>query len=301
MQQYTLGRALQAGDTLGIVTPSAPLDETRFQAGLSFLHSLGLRTRCGRSVQERWGYLAGTDDVRAQDINEFFADPAIDGILCMRGGYGAARLLPLLDFDDIARHPKLFIGFSDITVFHSKLNTLGIESMHAPMPKSFRTTNPAALLRLKEFLFGKISSYRLPPHPFNREGIVQAELTGGNLTLLHCLRSSVLECKHQSSILFMEDVGENLYSIDRMLQSLKLTDKFSKLQGLIVGDFTEMKGLNFGKDAYEIIQEVFADYAYPICFGFPAGHAENNFPLIIGSTIEMEISATGTTIHFQND
>ena len=131
--------------------------------------------------------------------------------------------------------------------------------------------------------------------------IVQAELTGGNLTLLHCLRSSVLECKHQSSILFMEDVGENLYSIDRMLQSLKLTDKFSKLQGLIVGDFTEMKGLNFGKDAYEIIQEVFADYAYPICFGFPAGHAENNFPLIIGSTIEMEISATGTTIHFQND
>ena len=123
----------------------------------------------------------------------------------------------------------------------------------------------------------------------------------GNLTLLHCLRSSVLECKHQSSILFMEDVGENLYSIDRMLQSLKLTDKFSKLQGLIVGDFTEMKGLNFGKDAYEIIQEVFADYAYPICFGFPAGHAENNFPLIIGSTIEMEISATGTTIHFQND
>ena len=99
----------------------------------------------------------------------------------------------------------------------------------------------------------------------------------------------------------MGDVGENLYSIDRMLQSLKLTDKFSKLQGLIVGDFTEMKGLNFGKDAYEIIQEVFADYAYPICFGFPAGHAENNFPLIIGSTIEMEISATGTTIHFQND
>lgn len=154
-------------------------------------------------------------------------------IFCTRGGYGSLRIVEQLDYSIFQGSPKWLIGFSDITVFHSKLNTLGIESMHAPMPKSFRTTNPAALLRLKEFLFGKISSYRLPPHPFNREGIVQAELTGGNLTLLHCLRSSVLECKHQSSILFMEDVGENLYSIDRMLQSLNLRISFQNFRDLL--------------------------------------------------------------------
>ena len=292
---------LQSGDKVALVSPAGIIDPLSIHDAVEVLRSWELNPIVGPNAAATYGYFAGRDEQRLQDMQWALDDEDIRAIFCTRGGYGSLRIVEQLDYSIFQGSPKWLIGFSDITVFHSKLNTLGIESMHAPMPKSFRSTNPAALLRLKEFLFGKISSYRLPPHPFNREGIVQAELTGGNLTLLHCLRSSVLECKHQSSILFMEDVGENLYSIDRMLQSLKLTDKFSKLQGLIVGDFTEMKGLNFGKDAYEIIQEVFADYTYPICFGFPAGHADNNFPLIIGSTIEMEISATGTTIHFQND
>ena len=262
---------LQSGDKVALVSPAGIIDPLSIHDAVEVLRSWELNPIVGPNAAATYGYFAGRDEQRLQDMQWALDDEDIRAIFCTRGGYGSLRIVEQLDYSIFQGSPKWLIGFSDITVFHSKLNTLGIESMHAPMPKSFRSTNPAALLRLKEFLFGKISSYRLPPHPFNREGIVQAELTGGNLTLLHCLRSSVLECKHQSSILFMEDVGENLYSIDRMLQSLKLTDKFSKLQGLIVGDFTEMKGLNFGKDAYEIIQEVFADYTYPICFGFPAG------------------------------
>ena len=123
----------------------------------------------------------------------------------------------------------------------------------------------------------------------------------GNLTLLHCTRGTVLECKRQNPVLFVEDVGENLYSVDRMLQSLKLADRFERLQGMIVGCFTEMKGLNFGKSAEEIIHELLADYAYPVCFGFPAGHVAENYPLIMGATIEMEVTEKGTVIHFENN
>ncbi len=292
---------LQAGDQVALVSPAGSVDPSYIHYAMDLLRSWDLKPIVGPNATAAYGYFAGKDEQRLQDMQWALDDEDIRAIFCTRGGYGSMRIVEKLDYSLFQGSPKWLVGFSDITVFHSKLNTLGIESMHAAMPKSFRTTHPEAIRRLKEFLFGQISSYELPPHPFNREGVVQAELTGGNLTLLHCLRSSVLECKHQSSILFMEDVGENLYAIDRMLQSMKLTDKFFKLQGLIVGEFSEMKGLNFGKDAYEIIQEIFSDYAYPICFGFPAGHGENNYPLIIGSTIEMEISSSGTVIHFQND
>lgn len=292
---------LQPGDKVALVSPAGSIDVSFLQYAFKLLSSWDLQPVIGKHAAVTCGYFAGTDEQRAEDMQWALNDENIKAIFCTRGGYGSLRIVEQLDYSIFQGAPKWLIGFSDITVFHSKLNTLGIESMHAPMPKSFQDTNPEALQKLKEFLYGQISSYQLPPHPFNQEGVVQAELTGGNLTLLHCLHSSVLECKHQSSILFIEDVGENLYAIDRMLQSLKLTEKFSKLQGVIVGDFTEMKGFNFGKDAYEIVRDIFNEYNYPICFGFPAGHSANNYPLIIGSTIEMEISSKGTSICFLND
>ena len=289
---------LQPGDKVALVSPAGAIESSYIGHALGILRSWGLEPLVGPHAAARQGYFAGTDAERIHDMQWALDDEEIRAIFCTRGGYGSLRIVEQLDYSVFQGAPKWVIGFSDITVFHSKLNTLGIESIHAPMPKSFRDTHPEAFQRLKDFLFGKISAYHIAPHPFNHLGVVKAELTGGNLTLLHCMHSSVLECKHQSAVLFIEDVGENLYAVDRMLQSLKLTDKFSKLQGLIVGSFTEMKGLNFGKDAYEIVQEIFEDYSYPVCFGFPAGHAAENYPLILGSTVEMEVEGTGTTIRF---
>lgn len=292
---------LQPGDRVALVSPAGAIEPEYISHAVAILRSWELEPVIGPYATAVYGYFAGTDEQRIHDMQWALDNEDIRAIFCTRGGYGSLRIVEQLDYSIFQGNPKWLVGFSDITVFHFKLNTLGIESMHAPMPKSFRTTNPGALLKLKEFLFGQVTSYHIPPHPYNRNGVARAELTGGNLTLIHCLHSSILECKHQSPILFMEDVGENLYAVDRMLQSLRLTDKFSRLQGLIVGDFTEMKGLNFGKNAYQIIHELVEEYNYPVCFGFPAGHACDNYPLIIGSTVEMEITPEETIINFQNN
>lgn len=292
---------LQPGDRVALVSPAGAIDSAYITAAADVLRGWGLDPLVGPNATAVHGYFAGTDEQRIHDMQWAMDDEDIRAIFCTRGGYGSMRIVECLDYSVFQGAPKWLVGFSDITVFHSKLNTLGIESLHAPMPKSFGKTSEEAMCRLHDFLFGQVTSYHLPPHPFNREGTVQAELIGGNLTLLHCTRGTVLECKRQNPVLFMEDVGENLYSVDRMLQSLKLADRFERLQGLIVGCFTEMKGLNFGKSAEEIIHELLADYAYPVCFGFPAGHVAENYPLIMGATIEMEVTSKGTVIHFENN
>lgn len=292
---------LQTGDKVALVSPAGSIDSAYITAAVEILRTWGLIPVVGQHALATYGYFAGSDTQRTEDMQWALDDENIRAIFCTRGGYGSMRIVEQLDYSIFQGSPKWLIGCSDITVFHSKLNTLGIESLHAAMPKSFATTNAASMQYLKDFLFGRISAYQLPPHPFNKEGLVQAELTGGNLTLLHCMRSTPLECKHQSPVLFMEDVGENLYAIDRMLQSLKLSDKFERLQGLIAGSFSDMKGLNFGKNTDEIIQEILSDYSYPVCFNFPAGHTPCNYPLIMGSTIEMEITPQGSTISFLNN
>lgn len=291
---------LQPGDKVALVSPAGVIDVDYIHEAVRILRDWELKPVVGTYADGQYGYFSGTDEQRLTDMQWALDDEDIRAVFCTRGGYGSMRIVEKLDYSTFQGAPKWLVGFSDITVFHAKLNTLGIESLHAPMPKSFNTTSPEALQRMREFLFGEISSYRLPPHPFNKEGLIQAELTGGNLTLLHCMRSTPLECKYQSPVLFIEDVGENLYAVDRMLHSLKLSEKFDRLQGLIVGHFSDMKGLNFGKNAEEIIRELLEEYSYPVCFGFPAGHAAENFPLIMGATVELEVSKQGSFIHFFN-
>lgn len=289
---------LQPGDQVALVSPAGSIEPRYIENAVNILRSWELIPVVGKHATAQCGYFAGTDDERLEDMQWALDNESIQAIFCTRGGYGCMRIVEKLDYSIFQGNPKWLIGFSDITVFHTKLNLLGIESIHAAMPKSYGTTDKEALERLRDFLFGKISSYTIPSHPLNRTGVVRAELTGGNLSLIHCVRSSVIECKHQSVIMFIEDVGENLYAIDRMMQSLKLTEKFTRLQGLIVGDFSDMKGLNFGKNAYEIIREAVDEYDYPICFGFPAGHAAANYPLIIGATIELTVDDDNCEIKF---
>ncbi len=292
---------LQPGDQVAVISPAGAIEPAVLEEAVKTLRSWELEPVIGKHAAAKYGYFAGNDNQRAEDMQWALDTEDIRAIFCTRGGYGSMRIVEQLDYSIFQGSPKWLVGFSDITVFHAKLNTLGIESMHAAMPKSFPNTEPEALKRTREFLFGQVNAYQLPPHPLNQPGIVEAELTGGNLTLLHCIHSSNLECKHQTPILFIEDIGENLYAIDRTLQSLKLAEKFTKIQGLIAGDFSEMKGLNFGKDAYTIIHELLEEYQYPVCFGFPAGHSSANYPLIMGSTVHLEVHSEGTTISFCND
>lgn len=244
---------LQPGDQVAVISPAGAIEPAVLEEAVKTLRSWELEPVIGKHAAAKYGYFAGNDNQRAEDMQWALDTEDIRAIFCTRGGYGSMRIVEQLDYSIFQGSPKWLVGFSDITVFHAKLNTLGIESMHAAMPKSFPNTEPEALKRTREFLFGQVNAYQLPPHPLNQPGIVEAELTGGNLTLLHCIHSSNLECKHQTPILFIEDIGENLYAIDRMLQSLKLAEKFTKIQGLIAGDFSEMKGLNFGKDALSLI------------------------------------------------
>ena len=292
---------LQPGDQVAVISPAGAIEPAVLKEAVKTLRSWELEPVIGKHAAAKYGYFAGNDNQRAEDMQWALDTEDIRAIFFFFFGYGSMRIVEQLDYSIFQGSPKWLVGFSDITVFHAKLNTLGIESMHAAMPKSFPNTEPEALKRTREFLFGQVNAYQLPPHPLNQPGIVEAELTGGNLTLLHCIHSSNLECKHQTPILFIEDIGENLYAIDRMLQSLKLAEKFTKIQGLIAGDFSEMKGLNFGKDAYTIIHELLEEYQYPVCFGFPAGHSSANYPLIMGSTVHLEVHSEGTTISFCND
>lgn len=289
---------LQPGDKVALVSPAGYIDQQYIDQAKQLLESWELIPVIGKHAAGRHNSFSGSDDERVADIQWAMDAEEIRAIFCNRGGYGTLRIVERLDYSVFQGNPKWIIGFSDITVLHTKITSLGIESMHAAMPKSFPDTDAEAIRRLKNFLFGRITPYIIPPHPFNREGIVRADLVGGNLCLLHCLRSSVVEYDHKNTIMFIEDVGENLYAIDRMMQTFKLTGRLEDLQGLIVGGFSDMKGENFGQTAYEIIREAIEDYSYPVCFGFPAGHIPNNYPLILGANIELSVDGKGSDIAF---
>ncbi len=289
---------LQSGDKVALISPAGIIAESVLQYAEELLHSWGLEPVRGRYVLSQCGYFAGTDAERAEDLQGALDSEEIRAIFCTRGGYGCLRIVEKLDYSMFQGNPKWLVGFSDITVLHTKLTSLGIESLHGPMPQSFEKTTGEALERLRCFLFGEVTSYSLPPHPLNREGVVRSDLTGGNLSLLHCIRSTVIEYRQKGAVLFIEDVGENLYAIDRMMQSFKLTGRLADLQGLIVGGFSEMHAGSFGKTAEEIIREAVEEYDYSLCFGFPAGHIPGNYPLILGSSIELSVEQEGCEITF---
>jgi muramoyltetrapeptide carboxypeptidase len=289
---------LQPGDKVALISPAGYIDRLHLEYAMQLLSSWGLQPIAGQHALKRCGSFAGNDAERLEDLQWAMNSDEIKAIFCTRGGYGCMRIVEKLDYSRFQGEPKWLIGFSDITVFHSKLTALGIESLHAPMPKSFQNTTEDAMEQFRNFLFGHISAYTFPAHPLNRAGIVRGELTGGNLCLLHCIRSTSVEYRSHRSVLFIEDIGENLYAIDRMMQSLKLSGRLADLQGLIVGGFSGMKGEEFGGTAYDIIREAVDDYAYPICFGFPVGHIENNYPLILGSKVELTVEPDNAKLTF---
>jgi muramoyltetrapeptide carboxypeptidase len=287
---------LQPGDAIGLVCPAGymPLEKA---------------AECIRVLQEEWGYqvkvgstvggpstsyFSGTDEERLTDFQLMLDDDEVKAVLCARGGYGMGRIIDQVNFKKFKKNPKWIVGYSDITVLHSHLySNYYISSMHAPMAGAF---NDAGYINrfvqsLKTTLEGKKAKYNCDPHEFNKKGEAVGELIGGNLTLLAHMTGTESESKTRGRILFIEDVGEYIYSIDRMLYQLKRSGKLSKLAGLVIGGFTDVKDTErpFGKTAYEAIKEIIADYDYPVCFGFPVSHEKENYALKIGVGYKLKV------------
>jgi muramoyltetrapeptide carboxypeptidase len=289
-QQLKTPPYLKKGDTVAITCPAKKLPHEITDA-VSLLESWGLKVLLGETVHASYHQFAGDDNLRTQDFQRFLDDDSVKAIFAARGGYGTIRIIDQLDFSGFSNNPKWIIGFSDITVLHSHIYaSFAIPSIHGQMPLTIPDGTKESLETLRKALFNEAFNYEYTSLIENRPGKATGVLIGGNLTLLMVMAGSVSEMDYSGKILFLEDVGEYLYSIDRMMWNLKRAGKLSDLKGLIVGGFTELKDndIPFGQTAAEIIAEHVKDYNFPVCFEFPAGHIENNHALILGKRVNLD-------------
>lgn len=292
---------LKPGDTIGIVCPAGHMDRARAEQCIETLGAWGFSVRTGKTLGHAWHYFAGTDTERLEDLQQMLDDPSVRAILCGRGGYGTSRIIDRLDFTRFMAAPKWIIGFSDVTVLHTHLySVLGTASLHAPMAGAFNGEGAGGpyVESLHKALTGGKAAYTCAPHPFNREGSAEAVLAGGNLSLLTHLSGSVSELDTTGILLFMEDIGEYLYNIDRMMIQLQRSGKLDQLSGFIVGGFTDMKDtvVPFGQTAEELIRDKVAAFPYPVCFGFPVSHGKENYALKIGARYRLEVKTGGSAL-----
>ncbi len=293
---------LNEGDTIAIVAPAGVVDKEDIDRTKIIFESWGLQVKYGKNLFEQNHQFAGTDKQRLDDLQNALDDENIKAIMCARGGYGTIRIVDKLDWSNFLIKPKWVLGFSDITILHAKIHNLGVESIHCPMPINLSKLpeNDPILGQLKEVLFQGTLMFANIYHQLNRNGFGRARLIGGNLSILHSLLGTSMDIDYRDKFLFIEDVGEQLYRVDRMLYSLKLAGKFDGLEGLLVGSFTEMEDGKrpFGKSLSQIIYEITEDYSFPVAFGLPVGHQKNNHPLILGSEIKLEINRQQAKIRF---
>ncbi|GAA4463679.1 LD-carboxypeptidase [Nemorincola caseinilytica] len=266
----------------------------------------GFRVVVGKTVGSEHFYFSGTDEERLADLQSMMDDAGIDAILMGRGGYGMSRIIDRLDLSGFARRPKWICGFSDITVLHGHIQAkLGVHTIHGPMCGAFNpdTAQAPHILSVLHALRGEAMVYDMPPSPFNRVGRTQAILTGGNLAILAHLTGSASEVDTRGKILFIEDIGEHLYNIDRLLLNLKRAGKLDHLAGLLIGSFTDMQDTTrpFGQTIEQIIADKVAEYDYPVCFNFPAGHQDVNFAFVLGAMHTLEVTTQGSVLSLVRD
>lgn len=298
---------LKAGDTVAIVAPSGILknrtDEVKQAQAL--LKSWGLHSIIGKHVFNNADHFAGTDDERCEDFQNALDNPKISAIWCARGGYGTVRILDKLDFSKFKENPKWVIGYSDITALHNQIHNEGIESLHAIMcislPKD-ESEIEASISTFKNTIFGKPLDYTLKGSEFNKTGTTSGQLVGGNLTMLHTMLGSKTSINTSGKILFIEEIGEYKYHIDRMLQSLKRAGYFDNCNGVIVGGMSKMRTNTtlWGTSVEQLIIDALGDYGFPIAFNMPAGHEPDNRALILGRTIKLTVNKTASEIIFGN-
>ena len=291
---------LKKGDKVAITCPAKKLPNPMTDA-ISLLQSWGLEVILGETLNLSFHQFAGDDAQRAQDLQRLVDDDSIKAIIAARGGYGTIRMIDKVDFGRLTQNPKWLVGFSDITLLHTHLyNNFNIQSIHGQMPVNIPDASAGSLKSLKKALFGEELSYTVHPHALNRIGDGTGLLIGGNLSLLVAIIGSVSDVDYTGKILFIEDVGEYLYAVDRMLRTLKRAGKLDNLAGMIVGGFTEIKDneIPFGQTVPEIITEVVKEYNYPVCFDFPAGHIPDNQGLILGRKLSLMVSPNDINIEY---
>jgi len=292
--------ALKKGDKIGVVSPAGKISSSDVLPAVEWLRAVGYEVILGEHIFNEYNLFSGNDLQRAADFQQMLDDSEVKVLLSARGGYGCLRTWQQLDFSRFLKMPKWVVGFSDVTVFHSYLNTLGIASLHGVMPRFFlEEGEPSESLNsLMRLLKRDSFSYLIPPHPLNRSGEAVGELIGGNLSILYSLRGTPLDVDTRGKILFIEDLSEFLYHLDRIMQNFKVGGVFDQLAGVIVGAFTEMNdsGTPFGKEAVEIIAEALEDYNFPVCFGFPAGHVQRNLALPFGQQVQLNLATEQITL-----
>jgi muramoyltetrapeptide carboxypeptidase len=293
---------LQPGDTIAITCPSGFMPREKAQTCIDTLQTWGYEVIVGDTLGgASANYFSGTDRERIADLQRFLADPQVAAILFGRGGYGLSRIIDNIDFSPFAATPKWLIGFSDITILHAHvLTNYHIASLHAPMAGAFNDGGASSpgVASLRHALSGGAAAHSCQPTVFNRKGQATGPLVGGNLTLLAHLIGSRSEIDTTDKLLFLEDVGEYRYNVDRMLRQLRRNGKLARLAGLLIGGFTDMKDTTrpFGATVEEIIRDTVEDYDYPVCFGFPVSHGQDNVALKIGVTHTLGVDDDGARL-----
>ena len=297
---------LKPGDTVAIVAPSGILKnrQKEVQQAVDLLKSWDLHAVVGEHVFSQDNHFAGTDEQRYEDFQKAMDNSSVSAIWCARGGYGTVRILDKLEFSKFKENPKWLIGYSDITALHNEFHNEGFESIHALMCTSL--TNDlndisTSIESYKKALFGESLQYDLEGSTYNRVGEITAPLVGGNLTMLHTMLGSKTSIDTSGKILFIEEIGEYKYHIDRMLQSLKRAGYFDNCAGLLVGDISKMRKNTtlWGSSVEQLILDALSDYNFPICFNMPAGHEKDNRAMILGRTVKMTVSEDKSTVVFE--
>lgn len=313
--------SLRPGDTIAIIPTARAINVDELSDGIALAESWGLRVKLGAGIGRKHFQQAGTDAERAADLQAAIDDPEVKAIWCARGGYGTIRIMDKLDLHPLKRTPKWIIGFSDITVLHNALHHLGVASLHAQMPFAIGGKSEECKQSLRQVLFGEehsigskgcglraagLTTGSTPearsPKLESRVGRCEGVLVGGNLSMLYSMRGTPYDIDPTGRILFLEDLDELRYHMDRMIQNLKYGGWFQDLAGLVVGGMSDMRDRlpedPFGMEAEEMIAEAAALYSYPVCFGFPAGHIADNRALVMGGKAKLSVTPEGATLSF---
>jgi len=293
---------LKAGNKIAIISTARKVSPSEMEAAFSIFRSWGLQVVTGPHLFGQYNQYSGTDEERAADLQMMLDDKDIKAIVCARGGYGTVRIIDKINFGVFEQHPKWIVGYSDVTVLHSHIHTqFGIETLHAIMPINFAEEgSDTAIETLRKALFGEILQYSVSPQLLNKHGNASGVLTGGNLSILYSLPGTPSDIATEGKILFIEDLDEYLYHIDRMMMNLKRSGKLKGLKAIIVGGLTKMNDntVPFGKQTEQIISEYAAEAGIPVCFNFPAGHMADNRALIMGREVELNIDSESVSVQF---
>jgi len=292
---------LLPGDEIIIAASARKITPEELEPAISLLTAEGFKVLLAPGIYEVYHQFAGTDAQRAASLNWAFSHPTAKAVILARGGYGTVRIVDSIDAEGFLKYPKWICGYSDVTVWHNQILNWGVASIHSTMPINFNK-HIGATRSLIETLKGSLPAFNLPSHPLNREGVAHGVLTGGNLSILYALSNSVSDVDLKGKILFIEDLDEYLYHIDRMMMQLKRAGKLKALAGLVVGGMSDMKdnAVPFGSTAEEIVWDAIKEYDYPVCFGFPAGHIDENLAFFLGRVAHLEISKKSSTLNYSS-